>query len=131
MADFFDKIAGGINKGVSLVSTNSRAMVEKAKINTVIKNLKDERKQLAELLGMKIYEIYMAGKEIAKEDVAKLANEMTKRVRLIAEQEDQMKRLDAEVSMASGKGRVNLASCECGAANPPGAKFCSKCGNSL
>ena len=55
MADFFDKMKDGFNKSVATVSTGSKTMLEKTKINAVIKSLEDEKKQLAEILGNKIY----------------------------------------------------------------------------
>jgi hypothetical protein len=130
MADIFDKIAGGINRGVTLVGANSKALVEKAKINSAIKNLKDEKKQLTELLGMKIYEIYTSGKEIANEDIAGIAGEITKRIELATAQEEKLKQLDVELSTA-GRSKEYSPVCECGKINPAGSKFCSICGKPL
>jgi hypothetical protein len=130
MADIFDKIAGGINRGVTLVGANSKALVEKAKINNAIKNLKNEKKQLAEILGMKIYEIYTSGGEIAKEDIESVAGEITKRIELVAAQEEKLKQLDVELS-AAGRSREYSPVCECGTTNPSGSKFCSGCGKPL
>ena len=55
MADFLDKVKTGFNKGVATVSTGSKNMIEKTKINTVIKTLEDEKKQLIEILGNKVF----------------------------------------------------------------------------
>ena len=55
MADFFDRVKDGLNKGVATVSTGSKTVLEKTKINTIIKKLEDEKKQLSEILGNKIY----------------------------------------------------------------------------
>ena len=35
MADFFDKLRDGVNKGVATVSTGSKTVLEKSKINSV------------------------------------------------------------------------------------------------
>jgi hypothetical protein len=43
MADIFDKLKSGLNKGVASVSTGSKTLIEKAKINSRIKTLEDEK----------------------------------------------------------------------------------------
>jgi len=130
MAEIFDRVKGGINKGVALVGVNSKALVEKAKINNAVKNLNDEKRQLAELLGVKVYENYMAGKETANEDIASIAEKMTNCVQLITGQEEKLKQLEEEVSIAAGR-KAYSPECKCGIVNPPGAKFCSGCGSQL
>ena len=131
MADIFDKITGGLTKAVAVVGANSKAMVEKAKVNTAIKNLEGEQKQLAELLGMKIYDIFVSGKEITGEDVSGFAEEITKRLQLIAGQNERLKQIEAEVSMVAGGNIPCSSPCKCNHMNPQGAKFCAKCGNPL
>jgi len=130
MSDFFKKISTGINKGVTAVGANSKAMLEKSKINGVIKNLKDENKQLAELLGMRVFEIAASGKEVTKEDIVNFTDQMSKHLQQIAEQEELLKQVDEEVSLATNK-KVEPVACECGNVNSPGVKYCSKCGKAL
>ena len=43
MAEFFDKVLSGINKGVNTVSENSKIMVEKANLNTAKRNAENSR----------------------------------------------------------------------------------------
>jgi len=130
MANIFDSVKGGINKGVALVGVNSKALVEKAKINNAVKNLNDEKSQLAEILGMKVYENYVSGKETANEDIAGLAEKITNCVQLIAGQEEKLKQLEEELSIAAGR-KAYSPECKCGVVNPPGSKFCSGCGSPL
>ena len=135
MADIFDKIASGINKGVATVGAGSKAMVEKAKIKTVISNLEAERKELAELLGMKVYEAYTeSDKIVADESIANFVAEISKRFVGIAEQQKALKRLEDEVSLITGTKSASAGvglSCSCGQALASDAKFCVKCGNPL
>ena len=135
MADIFDKIASGINKGVATVGAGSKAMVEKAKIKTVISNLEAERKQLAELLGMKVYEKFAeSGENPGDESIANFVTEIKKRLAGIAEQQAELKRIEMEMSQVTGQN-VGAGGgskvCACGNANGAGAKFCAKCGNAL
>jgi len=126
----FDKVLGGLNKGVATVGANSKAMVEKARIKTIISNLESERRQLTELLGAKVYEKCIeSGETIVDENMANLIAEIGKRLDGIAEQQAAIKRIDEEVSMVTGSGKA--AVCQCGHFNLPHAKFCEKCGNML
>lgn len=132
MADIFDKIVSGINKGVTTVGANSKAMIEKAKVNTAIKSLEEEKGQLAELLGLKVYTSFAQGAETPKEEIESFCNEITKRVQLIAEQQQELLRIDAEAKAATGgSGKPRSAQCSCGHMNTEGSKFCTKCGNIL
>ena len=135
MAGFLDKVVSGVNKGVATVGTGSKAMIEKAQIKTMIGNLEAERKQLAELLGMKMYENYTQnGESYADKDVENFIIEIGKRVDGIAEQQAEIKRIDDGVNQVLGsKGNASDTerTCSCGHTMPPGAKFCAKCGNPL
>ncbi|MDO4562994.1 MAG: zinc ribbon domain-containing protein [Clostridia bacterium] len=131
MADIFDKFVDGLNKGVATVGANSKAMIEKAKVNNTIKALEDEKKQLAELLGMRIYDMYIAGQEIVRDEIANFATEITNRIELVAVQHEMLKKIEAEANMASGIVRGAGGLCKCGFTNPDGARFCAKCGTPL
>lgn len=132
MADFFGKIADGFNKGVATVSTGSKNMIEKSKINTCIKNLEDEKKQLIELLGNKVY-LYCKENpdaDIPREVVSNFCKEINIRVSQMEEQRAKFTELDAEMSQVKGTtSNVVSKMCACGYENPPTAKFCTKCGN--
>lgn len=134
MADFFDKMIDGFSKGVASVSTGSKSMIEKTKINAVIKNIEDEKKQLAEILGNKVYQMCVNDPEcvISKSDVIDICGQITLRNQQIEEQRKKIADLDAEMSQVRGNQPINVSSvCPCGYQNAPGAKFCAKCGNKL
>ncbi|MCL2227863.1 MAG: zinc ribbon domain-containing protein [Oscillospiraceae bacterium] len=136
MPEMFDKIVGGINKGVATVGANSKAAIEKAKVNTIISNLEEERKQLAQLLGTKVHDSYKANNAIVvDESITNFIAEIDKRLEQIAEQQGELRRIEEEVNMVTG-GNARAASqgraaCACGNANPEGAKFCVSCGSPL
>jgi len=134
MAGIFDKVVDGLNKGVATVSANSKAMVEKTQVKTAIKNLEAERRELAELLGMKVYEIYTeTGEIVTDESIVNFITEISKRLAGIAEQQAELKRIEDEVNLITGAKSTDTAglSCSCGQALPAGAKFCGKCGKAL
>ena len=134
MADFFDKVKDGFNKNVAVMSTGSKNMIEKSKINTLIKNLEDEKKQLLELLGNKIYNFCKENSEgdIPRELVASFCNEVDGRLAQIEVQRARIAQLDAEMNQVRGGGAPvsgGTKMCPCGHPNADTAKFCAKCGN--
>ena len=129
MADIFDKIAGGLGKGVSAVGAGSKAMMEKANVNSAIKNLEEQRKQIADRLGMKVYNTYISGEEIDKDEISGFISEISTRVCAINEYQEQLKRIEEEKNMALNKSGSNGPVCTaCGHVNAADAKFCAKCG---
>ncbi len=135
MADFFDKMKDSINKSVATVSTGSKTMVEKTKINAVIKNLENEKKQLAEILGNKIHKFCLENAEgdIPRDEVISICNEIISRDEQIEVQKKKIEELDAEMNqvMGTSSGSGITITCSCGHPNAVGAKFCAKCGNKL
>ena len=135
MADFFDRVKSGFNKGVATVSTGSKTMIEKTKINAIIKGLEDEKKQLAEIIGNKVFAFCTANAEgdIPRADVISICNEIVARDEQIAVQRQRIAELDAEMEQVKNAGTINISAgpCSCGYTNAPGAKFCAKCGNKL
>ena len=84
MPSFLEKVTEGINKGVATVGANSKAMMEKARINTVISNLENEQKQLTQLLGQRVYELFNANNNISADDgIANFVVEIAKRLNLL------------------------------------------------
>lgn len=134
MADFFEKMKDGFNKGVATVSTGSKNMVEKTKLHSLIKTLEDEKKQLAEILGNKVYGICTEteDEDIPRAEVVSICGEITNRNVQIAELKKKIAALDAEMNQVMGNSGINVPiTCACGHTNAPGAKFCAKCGNKL
>ncbi|HHV98557.1 MAG TPA: hypothetical protein GXX36_03125 [Clostridiaceae bacterium] len=132
MADIFDKLKSGLNKGVASVSTGSKTLIEKAKINSRIKTLEDEKKQLEELLGARVYNLYMEMEgDIPRSELVGFCEEITKRTELINEQKQRLKELDEEMNQVIGNTRIGPPVCKCGHVNPEGARFCARCGSQL
>ena len=131
MTDFFEKVKDGFNKGVATVSTGSKNMIEK--INTCIKSLTDEKRQLLELLGNKVYNFMKENPEgdFLRADAIDFCNEIDNRFKAIEEQKAMLDALDAEMEQIRGAGNNISKVCGCGHENGAGAKFCAKCGSKL
>ena len=135
----FDKIVVGINKGVTSVGANSKAMVEKAKVNSAINNAEAERTKLITLLGQKVYAVYKEKSDIAADvGINNFLAEISGRDEFIAQQKEELKLIDEKVNLAVNsvtpdyKGQAQgAAGCACGFANTAGAKFCAKCGTGI
>lgn len=137
MADFFDKMKDGFNKGVATVSTGSKTIFEKNKINTIIKSLEDEKHQLAEIIGNKVYTycVNNPGLDIPLAEVANICNEISNRNKQIDDQKKRIAKLDEEMNQVRGGATINASyngvKCKCGHVNSSEAKFCGKCGTQL
>lgn len=132
MADFFGKVLDGVNKGVATVSTGSKTIIEKTKINSVIKTLTDEKKQLAEILGNKVYAFAVAEKkDVPFAEIEALCAQITLRTEQIAEQQAKIDALDEEMNKITGSSGISSLVCSCGHINKEGAKFCAACGKKL
>ena len=132
MADFFERVREGVTKGVATVSTGSKTLLEKTKINSVIKNLNDEKKQLLEVLGNKVF-MYATTekKDIPLADVEPICAQIIQRDAQIEEQKAKIVELDMEMSKITGAPVVTGETCSCGAAIKVGSKFCTGCGKKL
>ena len=137
MAGFFDKVKDGLSKGVATAGAHSKAMLEKSKINAVISSLEKERTQIEQMLGQKIYEMFMAhGTFIADESIYNFISEIDKRFEAVKHQHEQLKRIEEEVRMVTGGGGQSISfggvSCSaCGCNNVPEALFCAGCGGKM
>jgi len=136
MAVIFDKLAGGINRVISSASASSKAAVEKARINSEISNLEKECKQLIQLMGNKVCDLFIEnnsqlGDSITIDaDTNNFLSEISKRRELVTRHREQLERIEEELRMASSapKSGSNIVF-SCGHENAIGAKFCVICGN--
>ena len=130
MADFFDKVKGGISKGVATVSANSKAMLETAKIKSAISNLENEVNEIYRKMGSEVYKMHKDTGSISfSSEIQEYCTEAAKRYEMIEQQNELLRKVDEELSLVTGSGKSAAgAACSCGAANKEGAKFCVTCG---
>ncbi len=134
MADFFDKMLVGINKGVNSVSEGSKNMMEKAKINTSISDAEKEKLKIAEQLGIQAYALQQSGVELP-EALIPFCEQITARNQMIADLKKRLAEIDAPKETASipmaTANPVGSYCPDCGSPCNVGAKFCPKCGKAL
>lgn len=131
MADIFDKMKMGLNKGVATISTGSKTVVEKTKINSIISNLENDKKRQCEAMGMKIFEFYAQNPDtdFPNSEMVDFYNSLQLHNQQIEDQKRKLAELDAEMNRVLGTSNsVGQVICSCGYANIAGSKFCAKCG---
>ncbi len=146
MAGFFDKVVVGLNKGVNAVGEGSKFIVEKANINTQIKDKERDKNRLLLNMGTLVYNLHVNG-EIHIEQCEGLCGEIAGTDQEIAALQEKLKELEMQrtqsaqttqytepiytqttVQQTDEKGGIV---CECGFVNKETAKFCAKCGKAL
>lgn len=94
MASFFDKVVIGINKGVNSVSESSKLIIEKANVNTSIKDAEKEKSILLQNLGTLIYNLHIS-QEITIEQCAGICGEIAMIDQKIMALQQQLQALEA------------------------------------
>lgn len=130
MADFFDKVVLGINKGVNAFNENSKNLVDKAKLSMQISEREEKKAKALQRLGVLIYNMY--GKETFNEAVIqplyeeiKAYNQEIKGLQKLKLNLEETKKVPSPLSQITiEEGET----CQCGYINKKGAKFCTNCG---
>lgn len=130
MADIFDKMLDGINKGVNSVAAGSKTVIEKAKINSAISNLEHEKKELSAFIGEKVYSLYKEGKLQDTEEFGSLCEQIDQKNNAIAVKRQELAKLEAPAPAAPAQAGVVYCS-QCGSQNAAASKFCAKCGSQM
>lgn len=138
MAGFFDKVVEGLNKGVSTVSEGSKLLMEKANLNTQIKDVERDKNRLLQNMGTLVYNLHASG-EIKIEQCVGMCSEVTAMDQKIIALQQQLQALEVPKTqpmqyaqtIVPSEPVANGATCECGFVNNEGAKFCAKCGKQM
>lgn len=138
MADIFDKMLDGINKGVNSVATGSKTMIEKAKINSAISTLEGEKRSITEQLGTSAYNLYKEGRLQNMEELGNLCEQIDQKIADIQVKQEEIRKLDEPAIQAQNTYQTPAADggqaiyCSgCGNKNSITSKFCSRCGAKL
>lgn len=157
MPSFFDKLVSGVNQGVSTISENSKAIVEKGKLNSQVQEARRQRGALIQNLGETVYGLLSSGELHIEQCEELLANikECEKNaadLQMQIEQVDRMKDETLERQKQEAEQRMAQADlqrqqqqqmrqqqyqpqpgikCECGHVNDAGNAFCRMCGKKL
>ncbi len=132
MANIFDKMVVGINKGVNTVSEGSKMLVEKAKLNTQIQDYEKERARLYQDIGTFIYNLQTSG-EINIPQCNDMCDEVTVLGKKIEDLQLKIQELDSSriQSSYSVPPEDGIACSSCGCVNTRDSKFCAGCGKPL
>ena len=128
MADFFNKVLVGINKGVNSVSENSKIFVEKTKLSTTIKDKETEKNKILQQLGNMVYQMQKRG-EIEFEQFKDMCSEIDSYNTAIEELNVQLKNL--QNGLVDSNDISTGVRCSCGHYNRSDAVFCAGCGARL
>ena len=137
---FMDKIVGSINKGVDSVSANSKAFLEKSKLNSQIEELNRARNRYIYEIDNIVFSLYSTGEltvpqcdELCKNIINgdnKIAD-LKKQIEIIEQQRKEQQALNSMASIYSPAELQDGIKCSCGFTNKAGSKFCAACGSPL
>jgi len=129
MPDFFEKITGGIDKGIKTVTSKGKEIFEITKLKGEIKNVQNSIETKFQTLGKKAFEMLNRGalnEDELKEDCKEIASFFKR----IVDLENEIKQVELE-ALRMRYGTDILPCPKCGGHNKPDAKFCMNCGSAL
>lgn len=126
MAEIFDKVKHGVEKGISSVSVKSKEVIESRKINKQIDSLQEEIKKAIAELGQTMYTMY-AKNSFEQETFQQKCAAISGLHHQVKEKEEELRRLRLETGEALGKMYCQRCHVELG----EGFKFCSQCGEKV
>lgn len=129
MADFFEKVKGGIDKSIKTVSSKSKEFLETAKLRAEIRDVETTIQNRFNAIGKKVFE--MINREALNEDELRAdCGEIAGLYKKITELEEAIKKVELE-TLKTRYGADAIMCAKCGGVNRFGDKFCSSCGSSL
>jgi len=129
MADFFEKITDGIDKGFKAVSSKGKELIETTKLKSEIKDVQNSMQKKFQTLGSKVFEMLNKG-ILNEEELRAEHSEIASLFRKITELEDAIKK--AELEALKTRFGTDIVICsKCDAPAKTGDKFCSGCGSAI
>lgn len=129
MADFFDKVKQGINRGVTTVSVKSREVLDTTMLKSQIDTLNKQKKEALEALGNVVYTLFV--QKVADENRVRAGCEAVAKIdNKIRESEEELRQTRIRSDKILGRP-TPVAVCRCGNDIYEGTKFCSKCGQKV
>jgi CxxC motif-containing protein len=123
MANLFDKVKSGLDKGLSTVSAKSQEVLEVTKIKNRIGSLKEQITNTQTKLGEVVYQMYLqdgfdqSGIQEKCESIKALENQ-------IKDKEAELQGVHIKAAEAMGKTFCD----DCKTEITEGTKFCGQCG---
>jgi ribosomal protein L40E len=129
MADFFEKVKGGIDKGIKTVSSKGKELIETTKLKGEIKDVQNSIQSRFQALGKKVFE--MINREALNEDELRAeCKEIASLFKKITELEEAIKQVELE-TLKTRYGADTIICSKCGSPNKSDAKFCMGCGSAM
>lgn len=129
MADFLQKITGGIDRGIKTISSKSREFIDVSRLKGELKNVDAALQLKFNSLGKRVFQMINQG-ALNAEDLTTECAEISSCYRKIAEIEDNIKRAEIEALKAQ-YGDDAIMCRACGGINKTTDKLCNICGSSL
>jgi DNA repair exonuclease SbcCD ATPase subunit len=126
MADFFNRVKSGLDKGLNAVTVKSKEVLEVTKINGQIGGLKDQAAKLLRELGEMVYEMNLQG-VLDQQEIQQKCDAVTALKQQIQEKETELQNVHMNAAVAMGQ----LFCPGCKNEVPEGTKFCGHCGTKL
>jgi hypothetical protein len=134
MADFFDKLKQGLNKGVTTASVRSKEMLDANRLKSKIADVERQKKDALTELGTTVCTMLDSGHldedalKVAHLAIASFDAQITEKQQELARVHADAEQALAEPPKASPATEPVPSTCVCGAALPIGTKFCGSCG---
>lgn len=131
MADLFDKLRKGLDKGIAAVGAKSKEVLETSQLRSQIRGLEEEKRNRLEELGNIVYTMVSRG-TLDQERLQEKCCSIAAIDKAIQEKEEQIRVIQIKTQEAIGRvGLHPIAKCSCGADLFEGAKFCGRCGQNV
>jgi hypothetical protein len=133
MADFFDKLKQGLNKGMTTASVRSKELLDANRVKSEISAFEQQKQNALAIFGASVCAMLDRGGiddealKMSRAAIARLESQ-------INEKQQELARIhaDAEQALAGAPQAVGGigqgSTCICGATIPAGAMFCGSCG---
>lgn len=129
MADFLEKITGGIDKGIKTISSKSKEFIEITRLKGEMKDIEAALQQKFNSAGKKVFQMMNQGL-LKEEDLKAEYAEISSCYKKITEIEDNIIRIEKE-SLKAQYGFDAVMCRACGGINKVTDKFCNICGSAI
>jgi hypothetical protein len=133
MADFFDKLKQGLNKGMTTASVRSKELLDANRVKSELSAFEQQKQNALAIFGASVCAMLDRGGidgealKASRAAIARLEEQINEKQQALARIH-----ADAEQALAGAPHAAEAVSqgstCVCGAAIPAGAMFCGSCG---
>ncbi len=126
MANLFDRVKSGLDKGLAAVSVKSQEMLEVTKIKSQIGNLNGQMSDLQQKLGETVYQMYLQD-SFDQSGIQEQCESIKTLEAQIGEKEAELQVVRVKAAEAMGKRFCDSCKTEI----EDGVKFCGNCGRKV